>query len=465
MVLQSFRDPAGSVTVQPDRELRCLNERGAAELDAFLKSKTLEALRCSIVETRPAGSLAVEHPKVWFPSYPYEWPAEMLHAAGELTLDLAIRLLDEGWGLKDATPYNVLFEGPRPIFVDVCSFERRQTGDQIWQAYGQFARTFLNPLIANRHLRLPVEALLFATRDGIESEQLYHWTPWLKRWFSPLLLAVTLPALLAKSALRSPNRKGGTAENRGIGAPPPLRAGLSSEATQAEWVLRHLLTGLRRKLAAAKPATVSQTRWTDYMQTFTYSPAQFEFKSKFVQDALATLHPQRTLDVGCNTGYFSKLAAKAGSRVIAIDRDAAVVGRLWIEAAQESLDIQPLIADFARPTPATGWRNAECASFLARADDAFDLAFLLGTLHHLTVTDRVPMAEVLEQTATVASHAIIEYVGPEDEMFRLLSRGNEHLYRDYTDKAFKQACQARFEILRQIQVPHSQRRLYLLRRR
>ena len=98
LVLQSFRDPAGSVTVQPDRVLRLLNERGATQLDAFLQSQTLRAFATSIVETRPAGRLAVEHPKVWFPSYPYEWPAEMLHAAGELTLDLAIRLLDEGWG-------------------------------------------------------------------------------------------------------------------------------------------------------------------------------------------------------------------------------------------------------------------------------------------------------------------------------------------------------------------------------
>jgi SAM-dependent methyltransferase len=434
-----------------------LNERGASVLDAFLKSETLEAFRCNIVETRPAGNLAVEHPKVWFPSYPYEWPAEMLYAAAELTLDLAVRLLQEGWGLKDATPYNILFEGPRPIFVDVCSFERRDPHDSIWFAYGQFVRTFLNPLIAHRRLRFPLDALLLANRDGIESGQLYAWTSWINRWFNPALLtSVTLPALLDHRAAKS----------RPTSPPPMKRSSTSTDPEQTAWVMDRLIAGLRRKLKAVRPSSGSmESRWTGYMQTFTYSQEQFELKSSFVTEALIGVQPKRTLDVGCNTGYFSKMAAECGSRVIAIDRDPAVVGQLWIEASKDNLDIQPLIADFARPTPATGWRNAECSSFLDRADNAFDLVLLLGTLHHLTVTDRIPMLEVLAQAARVASHAVIEYVGPEDEMFRFLARGNEALYADYTIEAFEEAARRHFEIVRSAQAPGSSRRLYLLRRR
>ena len=52
-----------------------------------------------------------EHERIPFPSFPYEWPPEMLEAAGSLTLDLAEAALEEGFGLKDATPYNVLFRG------------------------------------------------------------------------------------------------------------------------------------------------------------------------------------------------------------------------------------------------------------------------------------------------------------------------------------------------------------------
>jgi hypothetical protein len=78
----------------------------------------------------------LEHSKVDFPSFPYEWPPEMLHAAGVLTLELAQAALDDGMGLKDASPYNV-FQGPNPVFVDVLSFERRDPRDFTWLAYGQ----------------------------------------------------------------------------------------------------------------------------------------------------------------------------------------------------------------------------------------------------------------------------------------------------------------------------------------
>jgi hypothetical protein len=259
--------------IQPDRVLRLLNERGASVLDAFLKSEIIQTLGGSIVETRPAGALAVEHPKVWFPSYPYEWPAEMLHAAGELTLDLATSALSEGWGLKDATPYNVLFEGPRPIFVGICSFEQRDPGDSVWLAYGQFVRTFLNPLIAHRYLRFPVEALMLTSRDGIDSEHLCIWTPWLYRWFSPLMLAtVTVPAMLGRRAA-----------GRRIKS-DPKRVLKIRDNDEASWVLKRVPSSLGRKLKAARPTGRSESRWTRYMQTFTYSPQQFRFKSKFVEE-------------------------------------------------------------------------------------------------------------------------------------------------------------------------------------
>ena len=63
-------------------------------------------------------------------------------AAAELTLKLGEEAIGEGWVLKDATPLNVLFQGPRPIFVDILSFERRDPRASVWLAYGQYVRTF-----------------------------------------------------------------------------------------------------------------------------------------------------------------------------------------------------------------------------------------------------------------------------------------------------------------------------------
>ena len=74
----------------------------------------------------------------------------MLHAAGRLTLDLAQNCLKEGYSLKDASPYNVLFRSGMPVFLDLLSFELRNPCDPIWNPYAQFCRNFLLPLLAHK---------------------------------------------------------------------------------------------------------------------------------------------------------------------------------------------------------------------------------------------------------------------------------------------------------------------------
>lgn len=122
----------------------------------------------------PSDYRLTEHTRVAFPSFPAEWPAEMLAAAAHLTLDLARAALAHGWRLKDATPYNILFRGCSPIFIDVLSFERREAQDALWPAYAQFVRTFLLPLLACRAGHFPLDQLWLASRDGLEPEQLYR---------------------------------------------------------------------------------------------------------------------------------------------------------------------------------------------------------------------------------------------------------------------------------------------------
>ena len=45
-----------------------------------------------------------------------------------LQLDLLLDALGAGLILKDATPYNVQWNGSRPVFIDVGSFERYRDG-------------------------------------------------------------------------------------------------------------------------------------------------------------------------------------------------------------------------------------------------------------------------------------------------------------------------------------------------
>src|SRR5487761_1299142 len=172
----TFRDPAGSVEFGTDEVLR----RGRPEYRdltfRFLRCKAAEQWRASgqmvatTIEERPDG-LVLHHPRLFFPTYPWEWSPAQWRAAAHLTLHLGAEALAAGYVLKDATPLNILFDGCRPVFVDVLSFDPLEPGNPIWLAQGQFVRTFLLPLMALRYLGWPLAASQIL-RDGYEPTQL-----------------------------------------------------------------------------------------------------------------------------------------------------------------------------------------------------------------------------------------------------------------------------------------------------
>ncbi len=481
----SFRDPSGYLFSKNGRIFRVVKDAAAQDLRAFLTSKTAQRFtdagqlvsthflepgsegdrlsktqvedtkhtRHDTSDLRPlSNEVLVEHERIPFPSYPYEWPPEMLHAAGVLTLDLASDLLEDGWGLKDATPYNVLFRGPNPIFIDLLSFERRDPGDPTWLPYAQFVRTFLLPLIVNKHFRLPLSELLTTHRDGLEPEKVYALLSGTKKFRPQFMTLVSLPTWLASRQ---------TANGEDIYKKRRL-----SNPEKAKFILERLLKGLRRQLERAAPERTLGSTWSDYMSKNRYTQEYFPEKEAFVREALNEWQPRMVLDAGCNTGFFSTLSAKAGASVIAIDYDAVVAGKVWQWAKAEGLDIQPLVVDLTRPTPSIGWRNEECPGFLGRARGTFDLVLMLAVIHHMLVTERIPLAEILKLASELTTKLlIVEFVGPGDQMFRVLTRGREHLHEDLSVEVFERTVVNFFEIIRSQRLGDSERWIYLLRKK
>jgi SAM-dependent methyltransferase len=197
-----------------------------------------------------------------------------------------------------------------------------------------------------------------------------------------------------------------------------------------------------------------------------YVGPQFAAKEAFVSEALRELAPKSVLDVGCNTGHFSFMAARSGASVVAIDFDPVVVGQVWRQASSEHLDVLPLVVNLARPSPAVGWRNEECPSFLDRARGKFDAVFMLAVLHHMLVSERVPLASILDLAAELTRDAlIIELIEPQDSMFRRLTRGRDDLHKDLNVSTFESACRQRFYIVRSERNPGGSRILYWLRKK
>jgi SAM-dependent methyltransferase len=471
----SFRDPAGRVLMVDGRVLRFINNSGIDAFQSFLASDTSQnflnnnsLVQAFILDTAKLselqenveaqslfqeldGGLLVEHERVPFPSFPYEWAPEMLHRAATLTLDLAESLLTENFGLKDATPYNILFRGPAPVFVDWLSVERRHPNNSTWLAYAQFTRTFLLPLLANKYFALPLDQLLIAHRDGLEPETIYRLCGPLKKLHPRFLDLVSLPTWFASRSVRHEQTLYGER--------------FYSSAEQARFVLKWQFKRLRQHLRKLAPPVNKASAWSDYAFNIHTENYTLE-KRAFVESVLRELGPRSVLDIGCNTGYCSAIAARYGARVVAIDQDSEVIGETWRMAINEDLDILPLVVNIARPSPSVGWRNQECQSFLDRARGAFDAVLMLAIVHHMLVTERIPLEQILELSAELTTDAlVIEFIAPDDPMFRHLARGRDELCRDLTQQSFELECRRFFEIARCWRLAESNRWLYLLRRK
>ena len=160
------------------------------------------------------------------------------------------------------------------------------------------------------------------------------------------------------------------------------------------------------------------------------------------------------------------MAASAGWSVVAIDLDPVVAGAVWRRARAEKLDVLPLVVNLTRPTPAMGWFNSEACSFLDRAAGYFDAVLMLAVVHHMLVTDRIPLPEIVRLTSVLTRRtAIVEYIDPQDSMFRRLTRGRDRLHADLTPTVFEAAFQKEFEIARCLDQEGSNRRLYWFRKR
>lgn len=468
----SFRDPMGSVIVMDGRVFRIIRKPYGAVALRFMDSAFF-IRRCatgSFPETQITRELPdrlikltesnrpeciLEHRRIHFPVYPHEWTPNMLYDAGQLTLNLAEEALAEGWMLKDATPWNVLFSDGRPVFCDVLSFEPRGASG-IWNAYAQFQRTFVLPLYAHKRHAWPVHSIFLDQREGIDPSVLAPAIRGWRRWAPLELQTIILPAKLSHRPV--------VQDNRAV-----VETSVKNEAYNqqlADFVLRRSFRRLRNQLDAVRPHGEGVTQWTHYEKDLQhYSDEDHEIKFNFVRAALSKAGTGRVLDIGANSGEYSLMAAAQGASVVAADFDVSAIDKLYGRAKAGRLPITPMVLNIARPTPAVGWDNQEVDSFLVRARGQFRMVMVLALLHHLIVTERVPLEFVVRLLFDLeAPFLLIEWVSPSDSRFRQIASTHGDLYANLSDATFERALERHFCIVERMPVSKT-RKLYLCERR
>ncbi|MFZ2096879.1 MAG: hypothetical protein WAV05_09595 [Anaerolineales bacterium] len=453
----SFRDPSGFLFKRNGVLYRQINQVYQEHYDHLMSSKLYAKLvydglliaheEVDIAPEEPDLVYRVIQPEpVQFISYPYEWSFSQLKDAALVTLSIQKHALEAGMVLKDASAYNIQFHHGKPVLIDTLSFEIYHVGDP-WVAYRQYCQHFLAPLALMAYQDIRLSQLLRIYIDGIPLDLASLLLPRRTRFGMGLATHIHLHAAAQKRYA-----------DRGV-----LKTQATRKMSKISFLgLMDSLEGTTRKLSW-KP---SGTEWGDYYQASSshYSSTAFEHKKKLVCQFLERLQPSIAWDLGANTGEFSRLAAEKGCQTVAFDIDPAAVEQNYLQVRQnKESHMLPLVMDFTNPSPALGWQNRERHSLLERAPA--DVLLALAIIHHLAISNNVPLSMLAEYLHELGHWMIIEWVPKEDSQVQKLLASRQDIFTGYHVQGFEAAFERYFTIHEKVPIPDSPRLLYLMESR
>ena len=424
------------------------------------------------------GDLVLRHERVPVVSYPSEWSSSMLKDAAHLILDLEDVLAGDSLTIADANPWNVLFIGPRPVFVDIGAIVRIDEprlwmisgADPLFPARQQFERFFLEPLrvLAEGHDRL-VRALL-SDYWGIsrsEREALTGSLTFVSKRAAKQARASVLPAATRFARRVLPE-----------GARDRLRSRVPNvevEVRPTYGVPASLPGPADRRAAVAKVRAdvdrvevTSRSFWANYYTAFHAGEVPdlepgpgWTAKNHAVNDVLAKVSPRICLDIGSNEGWFSRLAERHGAYVIAADIDNATINNLHGMAKQESLRLLPLVFDVRSPTPGAGPCNRWLIPGLERL--RADLVLALAVTHHLVFSQVMTFDQIAQSFAALSERWLLVEFMPRDDQYVADLLGPQHDW--YTEEGYLAAFGRSFILRDQFASFPEPRKLFLFERR
>jgi len=465
----SFRDPSGFIFRHEGQVYRQINSCCANEYEKFVGSELYQYLtskrylvshneveldsdKLDAIGPRESRYKIIKPQQIPFISYPYEWSFSQLKDAAMLTLRVQMQALKKGFCLKDASAYNVQFVDSKPIFIDTLSFEPYVEGEP-WVAYKQFCQHFLAPLALMAFCDVKLGSLLTTNIDGVPLELASKLLPMSTRLNYSMVVHIHMHARMQRRYANSAQNDNNT-EN----AHSPL-------TLNAQIALLESMASAVNKLSWTPP----DTEWGDYYEHTNYTDTATQKKRVLVDEFIQCVptkpsHEKLEIvqDLGANRGEFSRVAAKYANLVVSQDIDPVAVEQNYLLAKKGSeKNLLPLIQNLFTPSPAIGWSNSERSSFLQRGK--CDVVMALALVHHIAISNNVPLENIAELFSKLSEWLIIEFVPKSDSQVIRLLATRKDIFPNYTPEGFEHAFSKKFTIQKKCPITGSERVLYLLR--
>jgi 2-polyprenyl-3-methyl-5-hydroxy-6-metoxy-1,4-benzoquinol methylase len=306
---------------------------------------------------------------------------------------------------------------------------------------------FLFPLLLCRERGWDLRSYFLGNLNGRNIEEIANCYGWFSRLRPQLIFDLTLPLLLHRWGEKKKRAKRETLEKHSSDITPQLVN----------------LKRLRHKINKLRSGYKLKGIWSKYTQVCNYNITADQSKKTKITHFLKETRPKRVLDIGCNTGEYSRLSAEIGSQVIAVDSDHDAIEFLYRQLRNNTNSISPMVVDICSPSPGMGYLNKERMSFLERFDA--ECVICLALMHHLLISGNLSFAAIRDLLFKLTTRDLVfEFVPIDDDMFQRLIKFRVNLYNNITIDNCRDAFLARFKLIREEPIDDSKRTLLYFRK-
>jgi len=376
--------------------------------------------------------LVLRHHSVPFVSYPDEWCADMLKDATLLALELLMELALHGLTLQDANPWNVLFDGYRPVYVDLCSIVPIDK-EWPWDPYDDFNRFFLNPLQLMAQGYGRTARLLL--RDGNQVAIWFALPALIRRPYRGFNKAQMMRATLSVTKQCYPHLIPDKVFSK-------LHGILSERAVGPRRPLPVFFDQLWQKVAAIPVAslTAAGPQGAEGPDPMFEPSTEWTVKYRSVQRVLSSLCPPSVLEVCGHRGWYSQFTELHGCKAVALDVHEGCVAQLYCDAKAKDLRILPLVMKFASHSPTYGRYSQRLAPTQRLR---CDMILALELVHQLVFKQLLNFEQITEDLFAFSNRwALVEFILPEDQLAR---KWRSEKYPWYTLESFVAALGRKFQ--------------------
>jgi len=367
----------------------------------------------------------LKHHKVKFISYPHEWCAPMLKDAALFHLWLSIRLNNINLYLKDAHPWNLLFDNGRFVFVDYTSIVNRELlfAEDYLDAGKQFSNSSVD--IRLGQIILEIFARMF-----------------FPYFFTPLYAySCNTHSMIANRILETTLNTSNKVMFFNEYSPK-----INYSTRYIKLALEYIITRIRLYLVQSRfnrdhnpvkyyqgliqiikniEVSNKQSAYSDYYQAKGEDDGfermdSWNSKQRNIFKILEKSESRTVLDVACNTGWYSLIAESLGKRVVAIDIDHSCIEILYTKVKNKTLDILPLVINFTDlPDSRNSTLDGNPVLFPVYDRLRCDTVLALGIIHHLVLGEGLNLRQVVEHLVQFCKkQLILEFISLDDDKIK-----------------------------------------------